>query len=210
MARNLTKSGLGIALSRLRGFNSAKVSAGQYSTEPEIAAFVLWQAKMLGDTGKVSADLGAGTGILGLGMMLLGAQRVYFVENEHEAVGILKENIESVESEGLITGEAAVVEKDVKEFFEKADVVVMNPPFGAKVRKGHADKEFLEKAFSIAPVVYSFHHSATERFVSAISSDHGFRITHKWNFSFRLKKTMKHHRKPVGRADVSCYRMERQ
>jgi len=207
MEQNMTKSGLGMILSRLKGFDTAKVRVEQYVTEPEIAADVLWNMKMQGDIGKVSADLGAGTGILGLGIAVMSKGRVYMVENDKDALKALRDNARKLESEGLIQGEWIVVEGDVKKFKEKCDVVVMNPPFGTKVR--HADREFLVKAFEIADVVYSFHKSSTERFAKAISEDNGFRITHKWDYEFRLKKTMKHHLKAVEKINASCYRFRR-
>lgn len=51
----------------------------------------------------------------------------------------------------------------------KADIVVMNPPFGT--RKKHADRIFLEAAFQIAHVaVYSLHKTSTRTFIESIPS----------------------------------------
>src|SRR3989344_1050805 len=90
-----SKSSLAIVLSSLKVFEGPKVKAEQYPIDSEIAAEVLWQAYLLGDISKVSvADLGAGTGILGIGALLLGAEKVYFVENDSLALETAKENLD--------------------------------------------------------------------------------------------------------------------
>ena len=86
----VSKSSLAIELSKLKVFNQANVSLEQYPTDSEIAATILWQAKMNNDIeDKIIADLGAGTGILGIGALLLGADYVYFVEKDEKAIEIL-------------------------------------------------------------------------------------------------------------------------
>jgi len=70
-----TKSSLAIELSNLNVFSKAKVKLEQYPTDSEIAADVLWNAYMKDELkGKTIADLGCGTGILGIGALLLGAK----------------------------------------------------------------------------------------------------------------------------------------
>ena len=92
-ARFLSKSGLAIVLSKLEGFKEPKVRVEQYIMDSEIGAFVLWNAALLGDIKqKVSVDLGCGTGILGIGALILGAKMVYFVDSDQEALETAKEN----------------------------------------------------------------------------------------------------------------------
>lgn len=196
-----SRSSLGIALSAIKGFDKPKVSVEQYMTDPEIAATVLWDAYMKGDlNGKVS-DLGCGTGILGIGAMLLGASKVYFVESESSAIEIAKENVKNIESEGS----TEFFCMDVGKFDKKVDTVVMNPPFG--VKSEHSDRKFLCKAFEIGDVVYSFHKSETKRFVEAFAKDNNFKITQVIDFEFPLKATMKFHRKKIKKINVSCFRL---
>ena len=96
----LSKSELAIVLSKLKGFKRPKVSVEQYSMDSEVGASVLWNAALLGDIKqKVSVDLGCGTGILGIGALLLGAKKVYFVDSDQEALEIAKENWRKVKSE---------------------------------------------------------------------------------------------------------------
>jgi len=99
------------------------------------------------------------------------------------------------------------VNKAIKDFNKKVDVVVQNPPFGTK--RKHADKEFLAKAFSIAGLVYTIHKSATQRFVEAVAQDYGFSVTNKLPFQLMLPATQKFHRRRMHRIPVFCYRLER-
>ncbi len=255
--KTLTKKQLAITLSRLEDFKEYNIKLEQYSTPSEICADMLWNAHLLGDIkGKVIADLASGPGFLGIGALLLGARKVYFVDVDKKAIEISVRNIiglslkcqkfsasselvaESQSSsreqkisehaqkpprwtghvscasapdipsiyDGRFLTNAVFVNKNVQDFCEEVDVVIQNPPFGTKQK--HHDKIFLEKAFSIAPVVYSFHKANTKKFVEAISKDFGFKITHYFEYDFVLKKTLKFHRKPVIKIKVGCWRLK--
>ena len=211
----VSKKELAIILSRLRKYDKASVKLEQYTTDSEIASDVLWQAYMHRDIDdKTIADLGSGTGILGIGCLILGAKKVYFVDNDENSLKIAKSNLEYVKSciksedskEKAIKGEAVFICKDISDFNEKVDTVIQNPPFGTKQK--HADKMFLEKAFSITKIIYSFHKLETERFVNKISEDYGFEITHLWKFDFPIKATYSFHRKKIQRIKVGCWRIK--
>jgi len=78
-----SKKDLEIALQSLKGFEKPKIKLEQYSTDPRVAADMLWVAYMNkdlqgGQWGRVIGDFGCGTGILGLGCLLLDAEVVYF------------------------------------------------------------------------------------------------------------------------------------
>jgi len=201
-----SKKALAMLLSGLKGFESPKVRVEQYSTDAEIAAEVLWQAYMKGDIAKVSVDLGCGTGILGLGLLALGSEKVYFVDSDEKVMDIAKENLVKMESECKL-GNAVFCCQNIVDFNDPVDLVVQNPPFGTKVR--HIDRIFLEKAFGISKVVYSFHKSETKKFVDSYSKDNGFKITDIFDFKFALKATMKHHTRKIKHIDVSCFRIEK-
>ena len=202
-----SKSGLAIVLSRLKGFEKPKVMVEQYAMDSEIGAFVLWQAALKGDIQKVSADLGCGTGILGIGCLLLGSKMAYFVDNDENALKMAKENLRIVKSEFLIEGRASFLCKNISGFSKKVDTVVQNPPFGVKVR--HADRDFLEKAMEIGKVVYSFHKSDTKRFIYKFVDEKNFKVTNVWDFKFPLKASYEFHSKRIKRIEVSCFRIEK-
>ena len=201
-----SKKELAVILSHLDGFSEAKVSLEQYQSDPEIAAAVLWEAFMDGHIeGKDVADLGSGTGILGLGALLLGADRVFFVESEHEAMRIAQHNKIFLDHEFGLSGKAVFQEQDIVDFEKKVDLVVQNPPFGTKQK--HADKAFLEKAFVLSKAVYSFHKSETAGFVNSIARDHGFFVEKRYDFVWSLKQTMAHHKKKKQEIMVSCWKL---
>jgi len=207
MEIKLSKGTLAVILSKLKQFYESKVRDEQYCTDSEIAADIITKGAILGDfTDKIIVDLGAGTGILGIGTLLNGANKVIFVEKDESALNIAKENYKIINSEFEV-GQAIFENKQITEFCENADTVVMNPPFGTK--KEHADKEFLEKAFKTAKTAYSFHKSSTQKFVKAFTKDAGFKITHYWDYEFPLKQTMKFHEKKIQKIQVTAYRFQK-
>lgn len=212
MAEISSKSSLAVVLSKLKGFEKPKVREEQYTTEPEIAAELLWNMHMRGELdGKTIADLGSGTGFLGLGALLMGAKRVILVEKDKEAVKTAKQNLEFLKSQGFELGESVFKEMDVEEFSEiggRADFVVENPPFGT--RQEHIDKAFLKAAFAIADTVLSFHKTSTEKFVIAFAKDNGFRAAEKLDFKFPLHATQDYHTRKLHRIDVTLYRLEKE
>ena len=199
-----TKAGLAVALSRLRGFSDPQVRLEQYVTDSDVAAQVLWTAHMNDELlDKKMADLGAGTGILGIGALLLGAREVIFVESEKTAIKILIKNLEWVKANYEFSGKYRLLEADIQDFREQVDIVVENPPFGTKMT--HLDKIFLEKAMQSAPVIYSLHKSTSTAFIQAISRDHGFSAHESGKFLYPLPATMAHHTKKRAFIEVSLF-----
>ena len=208
MVQISSKSRLAIILSGLEGFYEPKVRQEQYATDSEIGASVLWNAYLLGDIErKVMADLGCGTGLLGIGALLLGAKQVYFIDSDEKALETAKKSFSKVKSEGYVLGKAQFICQDIRELKIKAEVVVENPPFGTKT--AHADTLFLKKALETAPVAYSFHKSETKGFLERFSAKKNAKITHIWNFKFSLKAAFSFHRRRIHRIDVSCLRFEK-
>ncbi len=200
-----SKSRLAIELSKLKVFEDPNIKEEQYPTDSEIAAEVLWNAYMNDDIeGKVIADLGSGTGILGIGCLLLGAELVYFVEKDEKAMEIAKENLENA---GADKKKAVFVEKDIKDFDENVDVVVENPPFGTKQR--HADRAFLEKAFNISKVIYTMHKATSQSFIEKIGKDNKFEVTHYTEHDLPIKASQLFHKRKIHRIKVGCWRMEK-
>jgi len=199
-----SKQGMAVALSELQGFTDADERLEQYATDSDIAAELLWHAHMNGALdGKKVLDLGAGTGILAVGAAVMGAREVVAVEKDEAAIEILKKNLLLFEN----TESVRVAEGDVKGFFEEGEVVVMNPPFGTKER--HADRVFLEKATSLAPIIYTIHKATTKRFVHSFCTDAKLRITWEQNRSFPLKASMRHHKQERKDIEVTLFRLEK-
>jgi len=209
----VSKGELAIILSKLRGFKDPNVSSEQYAVDPEIASLVLWQALYSGKVRvQTVADLGCGTGILGIGALIVGAKKVFFVDNDKiRGINVAKANLEYVKSEDstkdLIQGESEFICKDIRDFNEEVDTVIMNPPFGIKDR--HADRIFLEKAMKIAKTIYSFHKSESKAFILAFAKDNGFELKGQMDFSWPLKQTMAFHKKRIQRIPVTCFILEK-
>ncbi len=202
-----SKKELEVYLSKLRTFESPALELEQYATPSSIAAEWIWNMALKREVaGKIILDAACGPGILGIGLLLLGAKKIYFVDKDVAAMQLCISNYNLVKAEYEI-GEAAFIVHDISLFDGEADIVVQNPPFGTK--QEHADKKFLEKAFSAAPLVYSMHKWSTVKFVEAISKDYGFTITEVWRYEFPIKAAFSFHQKPKVLVDVGLWRMER-
>ncbi len=203
-----SKSQLAILLSKLAVFDNSKLKLNreQYATDSEAAAAALWFAYMSGDIeGKTVADLGCGTGLLGIGALLLGAKKAFFIDNDAEALSICKQNISAAAPD--LASQAEVINCSVAEFKQEVDTVVQNPPFGTKVK--HADKEFLQQAIKVATVVYSMHKIETAGFVKKFASTNGFAVTNILPLQLQLKSTYAFHKSRMKRIDVGLFRLEK-
>ena len=136
--------------------------------------------------GRSIVDLGAGTGVLGIGALILGAQ-VTFVEVDPDAIVVLERNLSGYEG-------YSIVEADASSCVGSFDTAVMNPPFGAQER--HADKRFLLAAMKLARVVYSIHNANSTRFLASFFKDHSWRSTIIAERSLSLPSVYGHHSKP--------------
>ncbi|MHC1680028.1 MAG: METTL5 family protein [Methanomassiliicoccales archaeon] len=136
---------LEMALQSLSPFSSPSPDLEQYSTPAIIAADLLFDALAMGDLeGRKVLDLGCGTGPLGIGAALLGADEVIGFDKDPAA---LEQAAANAVKAGVVM---KLHQADISEVQEKADTVIMNPPFGAQ-RKG-ADRPFLTAAMRCAPV----------------------------------------------------------
>ena len=194
-----SRSGLAIALSKLKVFENVNIKLEQYPTDSEIASEILWDAYMKGDiVDKTIADLGAGTGILGIGALLLGAKSVEFVEIDTAAFEILKQNTVDFENIKLLN-------MNINEYNKKTDVIIQNPPFGT--RDKHIDKIFLEKAMELSNTIYSFHKTSTIKYIKKIIEKNDFKVIEQKDFLFPIKKIQKQHKSKIHRIEVSVLKI---
>jgi putative methylase len=206
-----TRRELSIFLSHLKVFDKPNVRLEQYPSDGNTAGNLLWKAALNGDIdGKVCIDLGAGTGILGIGCLLLGAKHVFFVDIDPHIQYLLKKNIEFLDEHYEFPGTWEFVCSDVKSFQlpepynspeQRVQItVVSNPPFGTKIK--HADKMFLEKGISLSDAVYSMHKTSTKAFLEAFERSHNLHANYE-DVSFPLHNTMDLHKKKIGRIEVT-------
>lgn len=199
----MSRGGLARTLSRLERFENAKLDLEQYATPGELAAELLWTARMAGDIENRSVvDLGAGTGVLGIGALSLGASRVAFIEIDPDAIRILRHNLE-----GFDADRCDVVQIDVSSFSGSFDTCVMNPPFGAQ--REHADRVFLDRATTLARRIYSIHNANSRSFLERYAREAGLRFSIIAARSLPLSAAFEHHRKPRVFQEVVLCRLER-
>ena len=199
------KSQLAILLSKLQVFDNPKPELEQYPLDGNSAAAILWTAFQNKDIeNKIIADLGCGTGILGLGALLLGAKKVYFIDKSEAAIKKAKQNLHFLEqeTEEHLQDKAAWLIGDIALFKNKVHTVLQNPPFGTKTE--HADKLFLEKALEIGKSVYSMHKTSTLDYLRHIVDMRKRQIKDELKIEMQLKKTMPWHKKSIERIDTTC------
>jgi len=215
----ITKKQLAIMLSKLQVFENPRAELEQYPLDSESASTILWTAFQQKDIeNKIIADLGCGTGILGLGALLLGAKKVYFIDKSEAAIKRAKQNLHFLENE---TGEhlqdkATWLIGDISLFKNKVHTVLQNPPFGTKIE--HADKIFLEKALEVGKSIYSIHKTSTLDYIRHIvdmrkssgtaCSGSKPKIISELKLEMQLKKTMPWHKHEIHRIDVTCLGIE--
>jgi len=141
----------------IRGFSKPKIEFEQYQTPPRVAANLLhiaWTRDHIENCEVI--DLCAGTGILGIGAALLGANST-LIEIDPDAYTILQQNIADFDLP-ITTELADVIDH---EFTSSYDTAVLNPPFGIQ-QKSRSDMDFVKKAADIAQHIYSIHDGSSK------------------------------------------------
>jgi putative methylase len=202
----LSKKQLAIILSKLKVFEKPRVRFEQYPTDSNVAADLLWNMMLLGDTlDKKIIDLGSGTGILSIGALFCGAKQITGYEIDQKAIDIAKENYRTVQEEFEFPGKIEFKKGDVLEIIDKSDIVIQNPPFGT--RDKHIDKEFLTKAIYTGNITYSLHKSTTIDYLKDFIVKKGAKVSHSWRYQFPLKQTLEQHRRKIQIIDVTALRI---
>lgn len=185
-------------LQSLSPFSAPRPELEQYSTPAIIAADLLFDALARGDLeGRKVLDLGCGTGPLGIGAALLGAEKVIGFDRDPAA---LEQAAVNASKAGV---EVEFRQADIGDVQEMADTVIMNPPFGAQ-RKG-ADRPFLTAAMRCAPTIYSLHLSQTEDFVQRFVGRSGFTANPLKRYKFGIPYMFEFHSKAKKEVDVTLF-----
>ena len=193
---------LEIVLQKLKPLEERSARLEQYPTPAHIAADVLWEAFGRGDVhGRAVADLGCGNGVFCIGAKLMGADRAVGIDIDPKAVGVALANAAEL---GV---EVELLEGDVSSLAGPFDTVLQNPPFGAQTR--HADRAFVEKALSLAPVAYSLHNDGTQEFVEGMVRALGGRSEAVKRYKFEIPYAFEFHRKANETISVVLLRLER-
>lgn len=190
----ITKKQLAIKLSKLKGFSNPKEYLEQYETDSEILAEILWHLELRGVIPEKVADYGAGTGIVGIGLLYLG-KKVVFIEKDEEAIIDLKTNLKGLPKK------YTVINEDILYHNTQYDMIVMNPPFGTR-QKG-LDALFLQHAMLYTDKILTMHKTSTKPFIKKLLSQEGFEIGFEWDTDFPIKAKYSFHKKKIDRKQVT-------
>jgi len=187
-------------LQKIPGIPNPLPDLEQYNTPASVAADILFNAYQ-DIAGKNVADLGCGTGMFSVGAKLLGAKNVVGIDADEKVVDAAKKYSEKI---GLKIDYRVM---DVKDFDEKCDTVIQNPPFGAQTR--HADRIFLQKALEIGSIVYTLHLSKTGDFVRKFVDNLGGRVVFEKKYKFQIRHTFNFHTKEKKEFTVTLFKVIR-
>ena len=134
-------------LQKIEPFEKPNVKLEQYPTPPNLATDMMFAIENSYNdlNSKMVCDLGCGSGMLTIASSLLGASFVLGIDIDESAIKTAKKNISEIYDEN---GEIDFLNCSAlnlpSSLHSKFDTVIMNPPFGTKV-KG-IDIKFLEVA----------------------------------------------------------------
>ena len=194
-------------LESLESFSSPKDYLEQYQTPPSVAGEMIhYISNNYSLNNYIIADLGCGTGILGISAALCGCENVFLFDIDDEALEIAKNNVENLELENKIQ----IIQVDVNQLrhWNKLnkyfDLVITNPPFGIRSENG-ADVEFLKTASYLCNnTIFSLHKFSTNNFLNKFYEKNGIKDIKSFKIEYNLPKTYKFHKKKEKNIDVIC------
>ena len=194
-------------LESLETFSSPKDYLEQYQTPASVAGEMIHYISNNYSIQNYSiADLGCGTGILGIAAALCGCKNVFLFDIDEEALEIAKNNVESLE----LNDNIQIIQTDVnqlrlcKKLNKFFDLVITNPPFGIRSENG-ADVEFLKTASYLCNnTIFSLHKFSTVNFLKKFYNKNGISDIKSFKIEYNLPKTYKFQKKKEKNIDVVC------
>ena len=194
-------------LESLETFSSPKDYLEQYQTPASVAGEMIHYISNNYSIQNYSiADLGCGTGILGIAAALCGCKNVFLFDIDEEALEIAKNNVESLE----LNDNIQIIQTDVnqlrlcKKLNKFFDLVITNPPFGIRSENG-ADVEFLRTASYLCNnTIFSLHKFSTVNFLKKFYNKNGISDIKSFKIEYNLPKTYKFQKKKEKNIDVVC------
>ncbi|ADP76921.1 methyltransferase [Methanothermus fervidus DSM 2088] len=206
------KKQLEMILQKVPQPSNPKPELEQYLTPANIAADLLWNAKILGDINKkVVVDLGCGTGIFSIGSSLLGAKKVLGIDIDEDVIKTAESLSRELKLKNILFLKKNVLKISKKEIFQivgEVDTLIQNPPFGIqKSAKKGMDKKFIKKALELSKVIYSFHAKGSGSFIKKYFEKHGGKVTHVFQYTFPIPCIYEFHREEIKNVDVIVFRV---
>ena len=194
-------------LESLETFSSPKDYLEQYQTPASVAGEMIHYISNNYSIQNYSiADLGCGTGILGIAAALCGCKNVFLFDIDEEALEIAKNNVENLE----LNDNIQIIQMDVnqlrlcKKLNKYFDLIITNPPFGIRSENG-ADVEFLKTASYLCNnTIFSLHKFSTVNFLKKFYNKNGINDIKSFKIEYNLPKTYKFQKKKEKNIDVVC------
>lgn len=154
-------------------FDAPNVHLEQYPTPPDISAEMMHHIFSQGEiAGKHIADLGCGGGILSIAASVLNAGQVVGFDIDAAALAVCSKNCEEMEITNVDLVQCDLSMLPDLRWRGVFDTVVMNPPFGTRM-KG-LDVTFLKAAlFMSSGSVYSLHKTSTREYIKRKAEELG-------------------------------------
>lgn len=197
---SLTKRQLEIQIEKLKTLQTPRLGLEQYPVSSRVAAELLYMAGFEhNDLRGATIDLGTGTGRLAIGAALMGSPKVVGVDLDGRSIVVAKENgaSASVQVEWIVS--------DIVGVEGRFDSVLMNPPYGT--RTPHLDIKFLDRAFELAPIVYSIHKSSTRDYLKRAIAGRGREIDEIRGMDLDIPHLFPFHQKNRKNVQVDLYRI---
>ena len=194
-------------LESIETFSSPKDYLEQYQTPASVAGEMIHYISNNYSIKNYSiADLGCGTGILGIAAALCGCKNVFLFDIDEEALEIAKNNVESFE----LNDNVQIIQTDVNQLRlcnklnKYFDLIITNPPFGIRSENG-ADVEFLKTASYLCNnTIFSLHKFSTVNFLKKFYNKNGVNDIKSFKIEYNLPKTYKFQKKKEKNIDVVC------
>ena len=194
-------------LESIETFSSPKDYLEQYQTPASVAGEMIHYISNNYSLKNYSiADLGCGTGILGIAAALCGCKNVFLFDIDEEALEIAKNNVESFE----LNDNVQIIQTDVNQLRlcnklnKYFDLIITNPPFGIRSENG-ADVEFLKTASYLCHnTIFSLHKFSTVNFLKKFYNKNGVNDIKSFKIEYNLPKTYKFQKKKEKNIDVVC------
>ena len=193
---------LELVLENYRWPGPKKILLEQYETPSHIVAEIMWFAYMRKWVkNREIIDLGSGSCRYSIAACLLGAKRIIALDVDPDASRVCLDNLEATHCCRNIT---SLVVGDVNSLplrpGYKVDLVVMNPPFG--VHKRHADRMFLQVAFTLSDRIISIHKAGNYEFLRRLGEEYGFTARILGRTSIGIPMSRESHRRRIYYVDV--------